>query len=310
MFFHSTLCPIRRFSIRHFVPFGVFPIQCFFHSTFCTIRPFVRFGGFFHSTFCSIRRFFHSMFCPIRRFVFRRFVIRRFVLSAFVTSTFCRWTFELIQCKYLHVIRISVHIYNCILYSMYILLFYQRINTTIDSKQRDGGNRTGGFLFRKKTVTYITRRLFIFRGKTLTIVKSFKNRKTLHNGYLCRMYNRWEKDYTVFSLGTPTWSFLKGGQKYCTIATVQYGLKKKKMIFLNIALATSKEKEIIPPTKATSKEKLAVTLVFVHLCTYVESSIRNRGGLVHISAVTQSTRVKMKLSFTYFSKIYFCFLRT
>jgi hypothetical protein len=67
---YSTFCSIRRFFIRHFVPFGVFPFDILSHSVF------------FHSTFCPVRRFFHVPFdvSSIRHFVpFGVFSIRRFV---------------------------------------------------------------------------------------------------------------------------------------------------------------------------------------------------------------------------------------
>ncbi len=63
MFFHLTFCPIRRFSIRCFVPFGVFSIWHFFHSMFCPIRPFVPFDV------SSIRRFVPFGIFSIRCFV-------------------------------------------------------------------------------------------------------------------------------------------------------------------------------------------------------------------------------------------------
>ncbi len=65
-YFHSTFCPIRRFFIRRFVPFGVFTFNIlshsvFFHSTFCPIRR------FFHSMFFPFDIMYHSAFCPVRR---------------------------------------------------------------------------------------------------------------------------------------------------------------------------------------------------------------------------------------------------
>ncbi len=86
-YFHSTFCPIRRFSIRRFVPFGVFTFDILSHSVF------------FHSTFCPVRRFFHLMFFSIRCFVpfgvvpfdvlsFNVLSIRRLLLRHFVSEPF------------------------------------------------------------------------------------------------------------------------------------------------------------------------------------------------------------------------------
>ncbi len=94
VFFHSTFCPIRCFSIQHFVLFGVFSIRRFFHSTFCPIRPFVPFDV------SSIRCFVPFGVFSIRRFVpfgvlsfdvlsFDVLSIRRLWLWHFVGEPYC-----------------------------------------------------------------------------------------------------------------------------------------------------------------------------------------------------------------------------
>ncbi len=87
-YFHSTFCPIRRFYIRHFVPFGVFPFDVLSRSAFFpfdvfSIRCFVPFGLLSHSTLVPFDLLSHSAFFPFD-------VLSH---SAFCLSTFCRSTF-------------------------------------------------------------------------------------------------------------------------------------------------------------------------------------------------------------------------